>query len=211
MRKITLPALALAALIVTSCAKEKDAYDKNLTKDTWTLSSSSDVQQTVTKTDYNNFPDETNTQRTTETIGGGKRTVEQYESDETIGAATTFNKNTNIYDFSSSYKFEEEGTFTSTTTQKLTSQIAESDGNPPATTPVSGNENTAINSDIWAWQNTADQKALLTFALGSLQVESISKSELKLKLNTSETTVAPSALATVTKTETRTVSITMTR
>ena len=213
MRKITLPVLALAALIVTSCAKEKDAYDKNLTKDTWTLSSAKIVKEDIVKNDYTDGTDNTtHTERNTTTIGSGEATIEQYELDTEVGSADFFQRGTQVSSLSLTYKFEQDGNYTSNRTEQLKSTSTESTGNPVTTLTVTAQPTTSSNTGLWSWQNTGDQKSILSFDLGALQVESISKDELVLKLNTSNTEVSkPNSAQTKTETSTTTVSITMTK
>ena len=213
MKKVTLPALALAALIVASCAKKKDGYDKNLTKDTWTLSTAKVVNETIEKNEYTNgTPNTTTTQRTTTTISGGESSVEQYQLQQEVGSADLFQKQTQVSELSLTYKFEQDGSYTADRTEKLKSVTTESTGNPPATVTVTADATTSKNTGLWSWANTGDQKSILSFDLGALQVESITKSELVLKLNTSSTDVSkPSSAQTKTETQTNTVEITMTR
>lgn len=213
MKKATLPVLALAALIIASCAKEKDGYDKNLTKDTWTLSTATTVNETVTKRVFTNGdPNTTNTQRTTTTISGGQSSVEDYELDQETGTADFFTKLTTVSALSLTYKFEEDGNFQADRSTTLKSTTTESTGNPATTVTVTAEPSVSTNTGLWSWQNTGDQKSLLSFDLGSLQVITISKSELTLKVNTSSTSVTkPSSSETKTVTSTNNVDITFTK
>lgn len=213
MKKVTLPVLALAALIVASCAKEKDGYDKNLTKETWTLSSAKIVQEQFVKNDYTDGTDNTtNTQRNTTTISGGSSSVEQYQLQTEVNSADFFQRQTQVSDLTVTYKFEEDGSFTTTRTEQLKSVTSESTGNPATTVTVTAQPTESTNVGLWSWANTGDQKSILSFDLGSLQVESIKKDEMILKLNTSSTEVSkPSSAETETETQTMSVEITMTR
>jgi len=213
MRKITLPALALAALIVTSCAKEKDGYDKNLTNDTWNLSTATIVNENVDKYVYTNGdPNQTQTSKNTTTISGGVQTEEQYTLNQIVNSADFFTKNVVKSDVSLSYKFEKEGTFSSDRSEKVTS-TAYSETNVNENVITQTNEaQVSSSTGLWSWQNTGEQKSQLTFDLGSLQVVSIDKSELVLQLRTSSSnTSKPNSATTLTETETTSVDITMTR
>jgi hypothetical protein len=213
MKKIILPVLALAALIVTSCAKEKDGYDKNLTSDTWNLSTATIVNKTITANVYSDGTDNTTVTSTNTTeISGGVSSREEYNLNQEVGSTDLFTRQIDKSDFSLSYKFEKEGTYKADRTEKLTSVTNESTGTPSSTVTVTNQPATSSNTGLWNWNNTGDQKSILTFDLGSLQVEKITKSELSLKLNTSETEVTkPNSALTKTVTKTNTVSITMTR
>lgn len=213
MKKVTLPALALAALIVASCAKEKDGYDKNLTKETWNLSTAKVVNENIEKNDYTNGTANTiHTERSTTTITGGQASAEQYQLDQEVGTADLFQKQTKVSELALTYKFEQDGSYTSNRTEKLKSVTTSSTGNPESTVTVTTDATTSQNTGLWSWANTGDQKSILSFDLGSLQVESISKSELVLKLNTSSTDVSkPSSAQTKTETQTSSIEITMTR
>lgn len=209
MKKVILPVLAFAAIIVASCAKEKDGYDKNLTKDTWTLSSLTSVDESVEKDDYTDQPDVTVTTRKTQTVSGGQLTNETYGLNQTVGTTDQFQKVSELYDYSQTYKFENEGTYTSNESVKLKSVTTSNTANPtPTTQTVTAEATTSSNTGIWAWANTGDQKALFSFDKGSLQVVSIKKDAFVLKLNTSSTEVTkPAPNLTKTETNTKTIDI----
>lgn len=213
MIKATLPVLALTALILASCAKEKDGYDKNLTQDTWALSSANVVNTTVTKNVYTDgTPNTTSTQTSTNIIENGSSSEENYSLNQEVGLPDFFTKSTQVSDFSLTYKFEKEGTFQSDRSNELKSTTTESTGVPASTITVTSEPTVSSNTGIWNWNNTGDQKSILTFDLGSLQVDEISKSELNLKLNTSSTEITkPNSAQTKTETNTRTISINMTK
>jgi len=213
MKKATLPVLALAALIIASCAKEKDGYDKNLTKDTWTLSTAKTVNETITKKVYTNGdPNTTDTERNTTTISGGESSSEQYQLSQETGSADFFTKQTTVSAISLTYKFEEDGNFQADRSTTLKSTTTESTGIPATTVTVTADPAVSTNTGLWSWQNTGDQKSILSFDLGALQVVTISKSELTLKLNTSSTDVTkPSSSQTKTVTTTTTVDITFSK
>lgn len=213
MKKITLPALALVALIVASCAKEKDGYDKNLTKETWTLSDASIVNETVVENDYTDgTPNTTNTQRNTTTIKGGESVNENYQIMTEVGNPDFFTRDIETSDLTITYKFEQEGTFESNTNSKRKSVSHEETGIPITTVTVTEEGTTSSSTGLWSWQNTGDQKSLLSFDLGELQVDEITKDQMVLKLNKKSTEVSkPSSAETETETQTTTVTITFTR
>lgn len=213
MKKVTLPVLALAALIVASCAKEKDGYDKNLTKDTWTLSDASIVNETFVKNDFTNGdPNTTSTQRSTTTIKGGQSVQEDYQLQTEVGTADFFTRNTETSDLTLTYKFEQEGTYESNTTAKRRSVSHEETGVPIATVTVTEEATTSSSTGLWSWQNTGDQKSLLSFGLGELQVDEITKDKLSLKLNTKSVEVTkPSTAETETTTKTQAITITFSK
>ena len=213
MKKVTLPVLALAALIIASCAKEKDGYDKNLTQDTWTLSTAKTVNQTITGNVYTDgTSNTTSTQTVTTEISSGSSTETNYQLDQEDGTTDQFTRLTQVSDFSLTYKFDKEGTYTANRSEKLRSNTTEATGVPPTTVTVTTQAAISSNTGLWNWNNTADQKSILSFDLGSLQVVKISKSELHLKVSTSATDITkPSSAKTKTVTNTQTVDLTMTR
>lgn len=209
MKKVILPVLAFAAIIVASCAKEKDGYDKNLTKESWKLSSMTSVTENVEKNDYTDQPDVTVTTRKTQTVSGGQLTNETYGLNQTVGSTDQFQKVSQLYDYSLTYKFENEGTFTSDQSVKMKSETTSNTANPtPTTQTVTAEATTTSSSGIWSWANTGDQKALFSFDQGSFQVVSIKKDEFVLKLSTSSTEVTkPAPNLTKTETDTKTIDI----
>jgi|GEM_PF-1241347 len=212
--KVKVLAFAAASILVASCAKEKDGYDKNLTKSAWKVTSGSIVNETVEKHDYTDGNDNTtNTSRITQTLTSSTFVQEEYELDTKVGDPDFFQKQVDNYDMTVAVTFGEDGVSKTDITQALKSVTVSSTGNPEQTTTYTSLPATSSNSGYWSWSNNTDQKAYLTFGfggIGSWVVESITKDELVLVMNTSSTEInKPSSAETETVTKTITAKITL--
>lgn len=212
--KVKVLAFAAASVLVASCAKEKDGYDKNLTKSAWKISSGSIVDETVDARVYTDGTDNTtSTQRETQTFTASSYTDENYQLDTQVGSPDFFQKETYVYDMTTTVTFGEDGTAQTDVTQTLKSVTTESTGNPATTVTVTTQPSQFSDSGYWSWSNNTDQKAYLDFAFGSVGswvVESITKDELVLVMNTTNTSVTkPSSAETKTVTNKVTAKITL--
>jgi len=212
--KVKVLAFAAASILVASCAKEKDGYDKNLTRSAWKIASGSIVSEDIVKRDYSDGTDNTtNTQRNTVTLTASTFVSEDYELDTEVGSPDFFQKETYNYDMTSNIAFNEDGTVTSDFVQTLKSVTTESTGNPATTVTVTVPPATQSSTGYWSWKNNTDQKAYLDFAfanIGSWVVESINKNDLVLVINTTSTSITkPSSAETRTEISTTTAKITL--
>lgn len=212
--KVKVLAFAAASILVASCAKEKDGYDKNLTKSAWKIASGSIVEESIDKRDYTDGTDNTTTtQRSTETFTASTYTSEDYQLDTEVGSPDFFQKQIYGYDMTTSITFGEDGVSKTDATQTLKYVTTESTGNPATTVTVTTQPSNLSSTGYWSWSNNTDQKAYLDFAfgnIGSWVVESITKDELVLVLNTTSTQVTkPSSAETKTVTSTTTAKITL--
>src|SRR5690606_32384929 len=108
--KVKVLAFAAASILVASCAKEKDGYDKNLTKSAWKIASGCIVEHSIddrNNTDGTDYT--TTTQRSTENFSASTDTSEDYQLDTEVGSPDFFQKQIYGYDMTTSIAFGEDG------------------------------------------------------------------------------------------------------
>lgn len=213
MKQTIFAAIMLAGVLLVSCAKEKDAYDKNLTADTWNYTGGKTEGETVTEKIFTDgTPNNTKTERKTSTVENGKLVEEDYTLQQTVGQNDYFLKYTTTWDFSATYKFEQDGSLTHNESNALRSILTEETAEQPITVTYTNAPTTLTANETWAWQNNGQQKAVLAFNLGDLDVVSLKKNEMVLKFTQKRVETAhPSSALTVITTTSLDTEITFTR
>jgi hypothetical protein len=141
----------IAVALLSGCAKERDNYDKFLTTGTWTLSSATQEQKSVTNYNYIALatPDRTETSENNNTIADGKSTQVQFSQTALLPGTTTFSRQTQIGNLSWTMKFNKDGTYELTRTyQRLSSQTDTHIGNGPVTKHNRIGRNLNRNRDV---------------------------------------------------------------
>jgi hypothetical protein len=190
--KSLLMIVAVVALAITGCQKEKNKLDKRLTKDEWKLSGYSLEEKEVTQNEYSvssPFLDNyKNTETRKETFNGSIWTTILFE-ENINGNATSPNTDTYTYSFSSQAKFNEDGTYTITTSKaRRSSKIGEGSGTIYENT-YTDDPTVETVTGYWVWgDNTSTKEVIFIDGLGQYTVE-LSKDELKLsRVNSSSET-----------------------
>lgn len=164
MKTTNLIVAAACAFIVAGCAKEKDGYDKNLTRSDWKIKSAEIVMKEIDKTDYlDSTPDETQIQMDSTHIAGSEFTTVNYQLNQEVGSPDFFTRTTVKHDFSGNWIFEEGGAGSYEMTEKRISTFTEISGLPGTTVTHSDLPSTNSSSFYWNWKNNDQQKANLEF------------------------------------------------
>lgn len=184
MNKTSLATFVVAGILLASCAKEKDGYDKNLTADTWNYTYGKYDYKTVTEKKFTDGTlNSTKTATTTTTVENGKKVEIINTLEQTVGQADYFLKYTTTWDYTADYKFEKDGSFTSNESEGLRSILTEETNEQPVTTTHSNAPTVISGGGKWFWQNNGEQKAAISVnGLGTFDVVSIKKDEMILEL-----------------------------
>jgi len=189
--KSLLMIVAVVALAITGCQKEKNKLDKRLTADTWKLSAYSLNNSRVTQRDYTSpsTDDTKNSETSTVTFNGTTWTDVSY--DENISGATTiFSRETETYSYNAEVKFNEEGTFELKVSKALKTSKIEASGIINEETYVV-DPTTETYTGYWVWgNNTSTKEVIFLDGFGQYTVE-LSKDELKLSRTTSSNETDP--------------------
>jgi hypothetical protein len=180
----------IAVALLSGCAKERDNYDKFLTTGTWTLSSATQEQKSVTNYNYIALatPDRTETSENNTTIADGKSTNIGFSQTALSPGTTTFTRQTQKGNLSWTMKFNKDGTYELTrTSQRLSSQTDTHIGNGPVTN-ITESAETSTQTGMWSWQNNTDTKqTLLIESFGVALNVDISKNSLALSYKQTST------------------------
>ena len=172
--KYTLASLTIVgALLLSSCAKENNKYDKILTDGTWNVTSWEQKSETVQNKNYVNSGDidKTHTEISTSSLSGSTLTEVDYSEDKDSPGLTTFNRNTNGSQYSLTFTFNEDGTFTYNNSKALRTASAEDETGSLGSANFSDPAEVTTYTGYWNWANTTDTKTQIQLTnLGTFDV-----------------------------------------